>query len=103
MFQQFDDELPCSNKLADPNDPADAFRFALPEDDAVNVPLAPALVTSVLVSVTAPVLVLNDETPDAAGVAHTPSPRQNVVLLALEPLLRWLTPKLPVTSVPDKS
>lgn len=34
-----------------------------------------------------------------AGVAHVPSPRQNVVLDALVPLLRFVTGRLPVTPV----
>jgi len=32
-----------------------------------------------------------------AGVAHVPSPRQNVVLAAAAPLFRLVTGKLPVT------
>lgn len=38
----------------------------------------------------------------AAGAAHVPSPRQNVELLALVPLFKFVTGKLPVTPpLPD--
>ena len=48
-----------------------------------------------VIGVVAPTLV----TPVPAGVAQDPSPRQNVVALALVPLFRFVTGRFPVTVV----
>ena len=72
----------------------------------VVVPLVePACIKVPLLNVLAPVLVCADAkiiSPEPAGVAHVPSPRQYVDELALVPLLRLVTGRLPVTSA-DKS
>jgi len=45
-----------------------------------------------------PVRPLSDVIPVAGGLAHVPSPLQNVELLALVPLFRLVTGRFPVTS-----
>jgi hypothetical protein len=56
------------------------------------------------VDVTLLVVPLTEVTvPPPAGVAHVPSPRQKVELLALVPLLRFVTGKFPVTPVVNGS
>ncbi len=52
-------------------------------------PLAEAVVLSIL-----PIVVIPPP-PPPAGVPQTPSPRQNVVLDAPEPLLRFVTGRFP--------
>lgn len=79
----------------------------LPPRATDRVPVQPAVMDAALtsavvglppnVSVTLVSSVLVSAAPEIVGEAHVASPRQNVELLALVPLLRFATGRLPVT------
>ena len=66
----------------------------VPDDEILkSAPVVPVANVCVV-----PVSPLSDVIPVAGGEAHVPSPLQNVLLLALVPLLRFVTGRFPVTS-----
>ena len=74
--------FPCSTVVVVPNEPSVETAVVFP-------PITSWLRVSVPAAVTFPL---------PAGVAHVPSPRQNVVLEAEVPELRLVTGRLPLTS-----
>ena len=74
--------FPCKTVVVVPSDPRVLTAVVLPPRTNWFIVNVPAAVTF----------------PDPAGVAHVPSPRQKVELLADVPELRFVTGKFPVTS-----